>query len=41
MSLGHCTAAPVSEGKSRGLDTRVTVANVLPLISPTLSAVQL
>lgn len=40
MSLAHCTAAPVGGGKSRGLDTKVTVASVLPLISPTMSAVE-
>lgn len=38
MSLAHCTAVPVCGGKSRGLDTKVAVANVLPLISSSLSA---
>lgn len=38
MSLARCTAVPVCGGKKRGLDTKVTVANVLPLISSTLSA---
>lgn len=37
ISLAHCTAVPVCGGKSRGLDTKVTVANVLPLISSNLS----
>lgn len=37
-SLAHCTAAPARGGKSRGRDTKVTVVNALPLVSPTLSA---
>lgn len=30
MPLAHCTAVPVCGGKSRGWDTKVTVADVLP-----------
>lgn len=41
VSLAHCTAIPVCGGKRRGRDTKVTVANVLPLISSTLSASRL